>query len=478
MNALHRLQSLATVSLSLLLVVLMLGCGASTVSGTPSAPPTAPTTFTLTVTNGYGSGTYAAGTVVDVFANPATSGTTFNAWTGNITYLADPNIWHTTVTAAAGATVAIAANNTLIVPALSPTIVKVPGTDTGTTSNRQTTPSSPVAPITIGYQIPVAHPKGILFVFHGKTGSYADWFFAGFDREYFVTQALAAGFGVVAVNSAAPGFWDSVTTYPNNLDHQNVQAVITYLVGLGAMSSSDRLYAAGESDGGQFTAGVTRALGFRAGALQIAPGNVPYYNPGINLPTVNGSNHQITPTIWVLAQQDGTSGVTGPPPYASTIGIGPGNIAQAYCNATEQQQLTSPLPTCNTSVTVNPYLTSVPSLNFYMNAPSPAYPARFSVVTNLSTSTAQAIDTWMLQQGCINTAGYILINPYQAADYGASPANFKCGANELYAQFSVAPYNLTQSQANQLQDQFLVAFTEHHFMSEYTDKILAYLSAH
>jgi hypothetical protein len=476
MNVLRHLPRLATVALSLLLIALTLGCASGKVAS-PTPTPT-PTNFTLTVTNGFGSGTYTGGTVVDVFANPAASGTTFNAWTGDTTYLADPNIWHTTVTAAAGATVTVAANNTLIVPALSPTIVKVPGTDTGTTSNRQTTPSSPVAPITIGYQVPAAHPKGILFVFHGKTGSYADWFFAGFDREYFVTQALAAGFGVVAVNAAAPGFWDSVTTYPNNLDYQNVQAVITYLEGLGVMSASDRLYASGESDGGQFTAAISRALGFRASALQIAPGGAAYFNPGLNLPTVNGSNHQIAPTLWVLAQQDGTSGVTGPPPYPSVIGIGPPNIAQAYCNATELQTLTTPVPTCNTSVTVNPYPTSVPSLNFYMNVPSPAYPARFSVVANLSTTTAEAIDTWMLQQGCINAAGFIPINPYQSADYGASPVNFKCGANELYAQFSGAPYNLTQSQANQLQDQFLVAFTEHHFLSEYTDKMLAYLMAH
>ena len=451
----------------------------STGSVTATATVTVtPNTFTLNVVNGFGSGTYPAGTVVDVFANLPASGLSFNAWSGNVTALVDPNTWHTTATGAAGATITVTANNTLVVPILAPTIVKVPGTDTGTTTNRMTTPTVPATPITIGYQIPSSHPRGILFEFHGKGGSWLDWFYSGFDREYFTQQALAAGFGVIAVNAAAPGFWDSQTVYPNNLDYQNIQVILAYLEGLGVMSANDKVYATGESDGGQFTAAVSRALNFRASAIEIAPGSEPYFDPGQKLPTAAGLNNTMTPSMWVLAQQDGTSGVVGPPPYPSVIGIGPPNIAQAYCNAVEVLAVTNPVPTCNTNVTVNPYPTSVPSLNFYMNVPSPAYPARFSLVAGLSTATMQAIDTWMLSQGCINAAGYIPINPYQSADYSASPVNFKCGTNELYAQFSASPTNLTQSQANQLQDQFLIAFTEHHFLSEYTDKMLAYLETH
>jgi hypothetical protein len=459
-----------------LLSATLIGCGSgNSTTGTQTTPPV--TTFTLTVNNGFGSGTYTAGTVVDIFSNPAPSGFVFNAWTGNTSYLADANNWHTTATAAAGTSITVTANTTLVTPVLAPTVVKVPGTDTGTTANRITTPTVPATPITIGYQIPSSHPRGIVFEFHGKGGSYIDWFVT-FDRAYFSSEALAAGYGIIAVNAAAPGFWDSQSLYPNNLDYSNVQKTISYLEGIGAMSSTDRVYGIGESDGGQFTAAVTHALAFRAGGLQIAPGDEPYFDPSQNVPTVNGVTHAITPTIWVLAQQDGTSGVVGPPPYPSVIGIGPPNIAQAECNAVEQQTLANPVPTCNTNVTVNPYPNSIPSLQFYMNPPSPAYPARFTVVSGLSSSTMQAIDTWMLSQGCITATGMIPIDPYQSADYSASPVNFKCGANELYAQFSAAPYNLTQSQANQLNDQFLVAYSEHHFMAEFTDMMIAFLEAH
>jgi hypothetical protein len=476
MNVSRYLSRPTTAVVSLLLIALVLGCASGT-SGPTATPPPAPTTFTLTVTNGFGSGTYTAGTVVDIFSNPAPTGFVFNAWTGNTSYLADANNWHTTATAAAGTSITVMANTTLVTPVVLPTVAKVPNTDTGTTANRITSPTVPATPITIGYQIPASHPRGIIFEFHGKGGSYIDWF-ASFDRAYFSSEALADGFGIIAVNAAAPGFWDSISQYPNNLDFSNVQKTITYLVGLGVMSSSDRVYAIGESDGGQFTAAVSRALAFRAGGQQIAPGDEPYFDPTRSIATVNGTSSQITPTIWVLAQQDGTSGVTGPPPYASIIGIGPSGIAQAECNAVEQQTLATPVPTCNTSVTVNPYLTSMPSIQFYMNPPSPAYPARFTVIPGLSSSTQQAIDTWMLSQGCINANGFIPINPYQSADNGANPVLFKCGANELLAQFSAAPNNLTTSQANQLVDQFLVAFSEHHFMAEYTDKMLTYLMAH
>jgi hypothetical protein len=81
----------------------------------------APTTFTRSVVNGFGSGTYPAGTSVDVFANPAGSGAAFNMWTGDTKYLVDANSYHTTLTAPAGSSLTVTANYTLGVPVVSPT---------------------------------------------------------------------------------------------------------------------------------------------------------------------------------------------------------------------------------------------------------------------------------------------------------------------------------------------------------------------
>jgi uncharacterized repeat protein (TIGR02543 family) len=67
--------------------------------------------YTLTVTNGTGSGNYAAGTVVTVAANPPASGYQFSAWTGATGALANPAASTTTLTMPAAAA-SIAANYT------------------------------------------------------------------------------------------------------------------------------------------------------------------------------------------------------------------------------------------------------------------------------------------------------------------------------------------------------------------------------
>lgn len=437
----------------------------------------APTTFTLSVVDGFGSGTYPAGTNVDVLANPAGSGAAFNLWTGDTKYLVDANSYHTTLTAPAGSSLTVTANYTLGVPVVSPTVAQVPGTNTGTSANRVTTPSPIISPITIGYEIPASHPKGIIFEFHGTGGSYIDWFVQT-DNVAFNAEALAAGYGIVVVDSAATGYWDYKTTYPNNLDFQNVQATRNYLIGLGVMSSFDKLYGLGVSDGGYFESAVSRALAFNASALGIAGGLLQYFDPSVNIPTINGISHQLTPTIFLMEQQDGTSGVSNGSLYPAVIGIGPSGIEQGYCNAAELETLTNPAPVCNTTITPNPYPASVPNINFYMNPPSPAYPARFAQLTDVSTSTALAIDTWMQSQGCIDANGRILANPYQSVDSNAATINFKCSQTPLVAQFGAAPYNLTTSQANRLMDEFIIAYSEHKFMAEFNEKVLAFFAAH
>jgi hypothetical protein len=111
-----------------------------------------------------------------------------------------------------------------------------------------------------------------------------------------------------------------------------------------------------------------------------------------------------------------------------------------------------------------------------MNPPSPAYPARFAQLTDVSTFTALAIDTWMQSQGCIDANGRILANPYQSVDSNATTINFKCSQTPLVAQFGAAPYNLTTSQANRLMDEFIIAYSEHNFMAEFNEKVLAFFA--
>jgi len=56
------------------------------------------TTYALTINNGTGSGSYTAGTMVNISANAAPSGQTFDKWTGDISNVADVNAANTTFT--------------------------------------------------------------------------------------------------------------------------------------------------------------------------------------------------------------------------------------------------------------------------------------------------------------------------------------------------------------------------------------------
>src|SRR3989344_194240 len=65
----------------------------------PTTPtPNTPTTYTLTVNSGSGSGSYTAGTVVNVTANAPPTGQMFDRWTGDTSSVANVNSPNTTVT--------------------------------------------------------------------------------------------------------------------------------------------------------------------------------------------------------------------------------------------------------------------------------------------------------------------------------------------------------------------------------------------
>jgi len=66
--------------------------------GTTPPPPPPPTTYTLTVNSGNGDGDYEAGTVVNINAASAPSGTEFDTWTGSVGNVANVNDPTTTIT--------------------------------------------------------------------------------------------------------------------------------------------------------------------------------------------------------------------------------------------------------------------------------------------------------------------------------------------------------------------------------------------
>src|SRR3989344_2429013 len=94
----------------------------------PTTPtPNTPTTYTLTVNSGSGSGSYTAGTVVNVAANAPPTGQMFDRWTGDTSSVANVNSPNTTVTMPAS-NVTITATHKDVPPTCTYTIPTTTGT--------------------------------------------------------------------------------------------------------------------------------------------------------------------------------------------------------------------------------------------------------------------------------------------------------------------------------------------------------------
>jgi hypothetical protein len=104
-----------------------MGTANATVTATYKAVPA--TTYTLTVQNGTGSGSYAAGARVPITANPPADGIMFDQWTGDVSNVSDVN--------AAGATITMGTANATVtatykdVPATTYTLTVQNGTGSG-----------------------------------------------------------------------------------------------------------------------------------------------------------------------------------------------------------------------------------------------------------------------------------------------------------------------------------------------------------
>ncbi|MBV8200436.1 MAG: hypothetical protein JOZ15_07410, partial [Acidobacteria bacterium] len=133
----------------------------------------------LRVANGSGSGDYAPNTVVHVFADPPPDGSVFDRWIGDLEPLIDRYAAHTTLVMPAGKV------NLRAVFKRAATCAP----ETETLSGVEVTRCFP------------ARHSGIILLFHGGEGTGAA-LFRNTEPRLFAADAAAAGFGLVALDSA------------------------------------------------------------------------------------------------------------------------------------------------------------------------------------------------------------------------------------------------------------------------------------
>ncbi len=204
--------------------------------------------------------------MVHVWADPAPPGTVFDRWTGDLAALVDRRAAHTT----------------LVMPA-SPVAVRAEFKRGATCTEATET----LHGTRVTWCAPPGH-AGIIVLFHGTAGDGLG-FFRAVEPGRFVREAAAAGFALVALDSAdrAAKSWQLNLSQPN-ADADNVRAALAELTRRGLLGAGEPLYALGVAQGGNFGARLAFRLGFRAAAIFGAAGRLP---PDYALPT-----------LWLLAQ--------------------------------------------------------------------------------------------------------------------------------------------------------------------------------
>lgn len=245
-------------------------CKKTTVDTTP--PPTS-TTFSVTVNNGVGSGTYNVGDTVYIFANPASSTQVYDKWTGDVATLISPNEWRTTFVMPA-TNINLSATFKTTIP-ISFTNVVINGSQ-------------------VYYYVPPTY-RGIIIPFHGAGGNATGWVGPlGNDNFEFVRYAIANGYAVVVTESKdrVNKVWDASGV--SSVDIANIDVILNNLTTNGIIASGKPFYGVGMSQGSGFLSLISFVKNYKAAALYCLGGIDQVFNSST------------IPTIWNMALKDVT----------------------------------------------------------------------------------------------------------------------------------------------------------------------------
>ena len=134
-------------------------------------PAPSSTAYTLTISNGEGSGTYKTGDSVYVFSNAANATQVFDKWTGDVSALVNPNEFRA--------------------------VAKMPSANVQLTATYKTIPAIEFTNVVINgsqvyYYVPTTY-RGIILPFHGLGGNATGWTKSNLENLEFCKYAAANG---------------------------------------------------------------------------------------------------------------------------------------------------------------------------------------------------------------------------------------------------------------------------------------------
>lgn len=377
-----------------------------------------PTTYTVTVTSGYGSGTFSPGDTVHVFSRAMTADEVFSVWTNNANVAMEGRTeWHASFVMP-NANVQVAATYRSI-PPFSLQQEKIKGVEN----------------VKNVYSYFPAQTRGVVFLYHGTGGSARGWLPTNADNYMMVKDLIADSFAVIVTESEETTlnedlngdgkirWYVSAPVMDSSIDYQNLRAIVDTMIRRGVMTASTPLFGIGMSNGGAFSIPSGVVLGMRAAVSCCAQGR-------------QSQMLYITmPVMWCMAVNDDNEQV-GPT----------GNAAALESSQTLAQRGID--------------------TRYVVHASYPIVPEHF-VRFGASELASRTMVTELDTNGCLDERRMLrFTSDSVAAIMQATPTRF--------------PFLITQRQLStlQLRDALSVAYAQHHFFADKNRATIDFLKKH
>jgi hypothetical protein len=347
--------------------LVLAACGGSVAE--PSA--SSPIERTVTVTGGFGSGSYRPGTTVHVWSAVSTTSGVARRWSGDATLLAEPDEWHTSF-------VMPERDVTLLANSTTQTVTLNVETFTGVTS----------VPKTVRYHFPPGM-RGVVLFSHG-TGGNSD--FIQRTEPFPLALALVAdGYGVVSTeaeevvagdqNGDGRRRWDTRLA-ANNVDLGNLQAMFEGFQRRGLIPAGTPKFALGMSAGGSFShfLGTVGATVLASGFPQLRFAAVAGYCADAT--AARSASLSRTPSAWFMCGAEDNP-----------------EVSNVEARANEAAMRARGIPT-----------------DYAENPPSPIYDERFTRIDGINRAASRAMVAELRAAGLIDASGFITLDGNRIAE--------------------------------------------------------------
>lgn len=370
-------------------------------------------TFTLNVNGGFGSGNFQAGDTVHIWCKEYDTTQTFLNWTGDVSFMTNPNEWHSLL---------IMPNQNVQVTAH---VVNMPAY---TIQHEQIIGENNMKSV---YSFFPNDLIGVVYLFHGTGGSATNWV-RTVEYRSFVDALIAEKFGVIIteaeeitlntdLNNDGNLRWQPFPLDVNTgIDYLNIKAITDTFINRNKLTVSTPLYSVGMSNGGAFSAAISYGNNYVAGVSYCASSVNAIFNARNNAFAFRMAR-------WDDNAQVGSEGNYEAWQNDSTL------AARSVCH------------------------------DYQIHDKQPIYPERFARIPGVSLTESQAIFNDLVAQNQLDANHYAL--------HSDTIKNHILAQPQLYSSFLA----LNVSQQLEVLNQIAASNAEHKFYSDFNFETISFL---